>query len=216
MQNENQLSDLQENQLPKESPKNPKEEKNQSLEKDTSLQSELSPKEMQLITTQKNRMIFLALLEAAMRYREGYFREELKNFTDDAKEDLERSIENSKHGVNKKPRDRGWERRARVKIEEVMLKFKNEQEAFNRTAYKELEKVVSKMSEGLQTKFDNYSTGFGLMAEEFLKARNTTDLLIVCKIYNMGLLEETLNEIKKTKEDENTLDKQVETGERGS
>ena len=58
----------------------------------------------------------------------------------------------------------------------MVITFKNKQEAFNREAYKKIEEVVGQMPTSFKYNFDNYATGFALLMEEFLKAKNTTEL----------------------------------------
>ena len=137
-------------------------------------------------------MIFLALLDAAMRYREGYFREDIEAYD----VHLQTSL------INAKLDDRGSLRRGKEKCKNMLINFKNKQEEFNRIAYKKVEEVVEQMSPGFKYNFDNYATGFGILAEEFLKAKNTTELLTVCKLYNQGLMENTFAEIRKQRENE--------------
>lgn len=139
-------------------------------------------------------MIFLALLDAAMRYREGYFREDIEAYD----LHLQASL------LNAKLDDRGSLRRGKAKCQTMLINFKNKQEEFNRIAYKKVEEVVDQMGPGFKYNFDNYATGFGILAEEFLKAKNTTELLTVCKLYNQGLMENTFAEIRKQRENEKT------------
>lgn len=132
-------------------------------------------------------MIFLALLDASMRYREGYFREDIEAYA----AHLQASLSTAKLD------DRGSLRRGKAKCDSMLIQFKNKQEEFNRIAYKKVEEVVDQMTPSFKHNFDNYATGFGILAEEFLKAKNTTHLLTVCKLYNQGLMDESFAEIEK-------------------
>lgn len=140
-------------------------------------------------------MIFLALLDAAMRYREGYFREDIEAYDIHLQASL----------MNAKLDDRGSLRRGKAKCDNMLIQFKNKQEEFNRIAYKKVEEIVEQMGVGFKNNFDNYATGFGILAEEFLKAKNTTELLTVCKLYNQGLMENTFAEIRKQRENEKEI-----------
>lgn len=141
----------------------------------------------------KFRIISIGLFEAAMRYRESYYRDDLVEYEKMCHEELEK--------VSAKYTDRGQKRRAKERAEVVILKFKNDQERFNNTVYDHINKVTQTMPPTTQIGFDNYATGFGLIMEEFLRAKNTTHLIAIMKAYNEGLLDNVI-ELIKPKEDE--------------
>lgn len=134
-----------------------------------------------------NRMTFLALLEAAMRYREAFWRESV----DDYRGAVITSI-NAYEGK----RDKGWEKRAAKKADYMVQQFQQKIEEFNRNNYKEIESVVNMLTKESQSRFDNFSTAFAILAEELFKAKNTTELLTVAKLYNEGHFEETFQQLK--------------------
>lgn len=139
-----------------------------------------------------------------MRYREGYFREEIEEYADNIEASRKSFMDDARAGLTKGQilNERAANRRFDSKAEHMVVTFKNKQEAFNREAYKKIEEVVGQMPTSFKYNFDNYATGFALLMEEFLKAKNTTELLTVCKLYNQGLMDETFNKIKEERENE--------------
>ena len=132
-------------------------------------------------------MISLALLDASMRYREGYFREDIEKFAEHVNERIDEV---------KYKHDRGWLRRSEAKAKGMVVDFKNKQEGFNRIVYQKIDEIVEVMPKGFQDRFDNYCTGFGMLAEEFLKAKNTSQMLTICKLYNEGMFENIFKDIE--------------------
>lgn len=176
-------------------------------ESQTSKSNDLSPEEVKSQTTGRNRVIFLALLDAAMRYREGYFREELEEYKDYLEGMVEVKMKDAKEKVTagKTLNERGTRRRIEKQHQDMYINLKNKKEKFNAASYKEIENIVSEMPHASRSNFDNYATGFGLLCEELLKAKNTTELLTVCKLYNQGLMDATFAQIKKQRENEKTI-----------
>lgn len=167
---------------------------------------QLSPEEANLRNIGVRRMIFLALLDASMRYREGYFREDIEQYIEHLENgrnfELQKTKDKLLSGMNLN--ERAWHRAFDKRVETLVVNYKLKQEQFNRTAYKKVEEIVEQMGASFKYNFDNYATGFGLLAEEFIKAKNTTELLTVCKLYNQGLMESTFAEIRKQRENEKT------------
>lgn len=149
-------------------------------------------------------MIFLALLDAAMRYREGYFREDIETYAEHIESMRGEQLKETegKLANGQLLNTRVFHRRFDEKMKTMIINFKNKQEEFNRVAYKKVEEVVNHTGPAFKQQFDNYATGFGILAEEFLRAKNTTELLTVCKLYNQGLMENTFAEIRKQREAE--------------
>lgn len=148
-------------------------------------------------------MISLGLLEAGMRYREAYFRDDIKDYTVMCQDECDKAVKLYK---DKNHSDKGLAKRLQSRTDLTVQKFKNEQEAFNRTVYSHINRVVDRMPEITQVGFDNFATGFGLLLEEFLKAKNTTDLLTLARGYNMGLLDSVLEILNRTNEKTETTD----------
>lgn len=178
--------------------------KSNEQESATNTSSELSPEEVKSQNTGRNRIIFLALLDSAMRYREGYFREELEEYKDylEGQVDVKMKDLRDKVAAGKTLNERGTRRRIEKSHEDMFITFKNRKEKFNDACYREVENIVSEMTPASKANFDNYATGFGLLCEELLKAKNTSELLTVCKLYNQGLMDNAFAEIKKKREDE--------------
>lgn len=149
-------------------------------------------------------MIFLALLDAAMRYREGYFREDIETYVEHLESMRGEQLKEAEGKLTNGQllNTRVFHRRFDERVKTMVINFKNKQEEFNRIAYKKVEEVVNHTGPAFKYQFDNYATGFGILAEEFLKAKNTTELLTVCKLYNQGLMENTFAEIRKQREAE--------------
>lgn len=166
-------------------------------------QQQLSP-EVELAKYNANKVVYLALLDAAMRYREATWREDIIVFEGQYKQMLPQKWEGFriayKSKFDREPDGgvkRNWERDMERKIKNEVDVFRKEIEAFNRQAYKEVEKVVKVMSKKGQVDFDNYATGFGLLMEEFMSARNTTEMLTICRLYNAGKFDDAFDQALK-------------------
>lgn len=178
--------------------------KSNEQESQTMTSKELSPEEMKSQNTARNRVIFLALIESAMRYREGYFREEIEEFKSYLDAMVENKLAEAKQSSGRSINERATRRKILRAHDEMFINFKNKKEQFNRLIYKEIESIVGEMGETFKANFDNYATGFGLICEELLKAKNTTELLTLCKLYNQGLMDNVFAEIRKKRENEKT------------
>ncbi len=158
------------------------------------------------IEIEKFRIISIGLFEAAMRYREAYYREDIEAFKAGQKlpdETMTKAFST----------DRGAKRRYMEKLDLKALTYKNDQERFNKTVYDHINSVTDGMRPTDQIGFDNYATGFGLIMEEFLKAKNTTDLISIMKGFNMGLLDSVIELIKPEK---NEKEKSTDEGSGGA
>lgn len=131
-----------------------------------------------------------------MRYRQEYFREEAEQYHDML---MTMTYEKKKELKNV---DRGWDRRMSRKNNELAFEFFKKSEAFNKECYKQIERITENMDEKFKVRFDNYATGFALMCEEFLKAKNTTEMLTLAKLYNQGLMDSVFTEVRAQKENE--------------
>lgn len=145
-----------------------------------------------------DKMIFLVLLEAAMRYREAYWRDEVQSFEEIQKTAFEAYCEKNKIGFSKK-------QKMLTRMSADNSAYRNEYEKFNALAYAEIRKSVKEESLKSGTPFDNYSASWGLAAQEFVRAKNTTELLTLMKSYNDGAFDDALEHVKsqqvKTEED---------------
>jgi hypothetical protein len=136
------------------------------------------------------RMIFYALLEAAMRYREGYFREDVDLYTETLMEKFKDDLNNAKSSAEK----------ARIEklIKGKTLALRQKLEKTNTVLYEAIAELEETLSEKGKVFFDNYSTAYGLIAEELAKAKSTMQILTVCQLYNSGAMDETFEELKKS------------------
>lgn len=145
-----------------------------------------------------DKMIFLVLLDAAMRYREAYWRDEVQSFEEIQKTAFEAYCEKNKIGFSKK-------QKMITRMNADNASYRNEYEKFNALAYAEVRKSVKEESLKTGTPFDNYSASWVMAAQEFVRAKNTTELLTLMKSYNDGVFDEPLEYLKsqqvKTKED---------------
>lgn len=98
------------------------------------------------------------------------------------------------------------ERKLADKVKGLVLDRKLKMEKYNDAIYKEIEALRKQLSPNADTAFDNFATGFGLLCEEYLKARNTTELLTICKIYNQGQLDDVFAAIKQENHEKNDDD----------
>jgi len=153
-------------------------------------QAQQFPNEPERSQTNQHRLIFYALLESAMRYREGFYREDIEQYN-------EMLILH-----NQKALDEANSFSKRKKINDFIAgktnTFALEQGKTNKLIYDTIEKLQNTLSPAGKISFDNYSTAFGLMCEELVKAKNTTEILTVCRLYNSGAMDETFEELKKS------------------
>lgn len=151
-----------------------------------------------------NKVIFLALLDAAMRYREATWREDLIMYEQELYKDMPSSLSQYKanYKVSRKCEPDGaairrFTRDMERKIKESINIASKDINSFNARNYKEVERTVKQMTPAAQLSFDNYATGFGVLMEEFVKANNTTHFLTICKLYNSGAMDKTLEILDK-------------------
>ncbi len=152
-----------------------------------------------------DKMIFLVLLEAAMRAREMYFRDEIKDFTEIQKTAFEAYCEKNKIGFSKK-------QKMLTRMNADNSAYENEYIKFNRMVYAEINKSVKEENQKTGTPFDNYSASWHKAAEEFVRAKNTTDLLTLMQSYNNGLFDEAIEALKKEPEVKETIANTEENG----
>ena len=134
----------------------------------------------------RQRMISLALFEAAMRFREGHYREDAEEYKNFITKESQPTIEASA---------RGKRRAIEKRIEAIAEKNKNEMEAFNNAVYTYIDNVTGRMSGAMQVGFDNYSTAYGLLADELQKTSNATRMLTLVKMFNNGDFNEMFDKI---------------------
>lgn len=135
----------------------------------------------------QNRLIFYALLEAAMRYREGFWREDIEAYEQEQRNYADKYNEDKPLGVRNK---------VNSKVKGIVLNFQQDQEKLNKYLYGILESLNKSFSEAGKVAFDNYSTAYGLMANHLAETKNTTELLTVCELYNTGALDYLFTEAR--------------------
>jgi hypothetical protein len=140
-------------------------------------------------TTARYKMIFLALLESAMRYRDAYEQEELEIYSSQLINDVDKHISEKKLNGTR-------ERKISEKVRGAVLNKKLELEKFSSMAHKEIGVVRKTFNNNIDDIFDRYATGFGLMIEHYLNAKNGGDLLALCNAYNKGLLDDVIAAMK--------------------
>ena len=144
-------------------------------------------------TRDEHRIIFYALLEASMRYRESYFREDIEEYNKGINETYEAIKITSNMSFSQA-------QKRNAKVKNIIIENKLKQEAFNKTCYDMIDNLEKMLSPEAKIKFDNYSTAYALMCEELVKAKNTTEIIAICKAYNEGYLENVFSQAK-AKED---------------
>lgn len=120
-----------------------------------------------------------------MRYRESYFREDIEEYNKGINETYE-AIKITSNMPFSETRKRD------AKVKAMTIEFKLKQEAFNKTCYQMIDSLEKMLSPEAKIKFDNYSTAYALMCEELIAAKNTTEIITICKAYNAGEFDELL------------------------
>lgn len=125
-----------------------------------------------------------------MRYREGYWREDIEAFKkeQELKADFEADA-----------KERGWRKRHQKKIDAMTLHYRQKQEGLNKSIYEYIENIISRLGTEAKIGFDNYATGCAKMIEEYVKAKNTVEILTVCTLYNQGLMDDVFEATRKHK-----------------
>lgn len=139
----------------------------------------------------KRRMIFLALLNQAMAYREAFWREDIEIFE-------QALIANAEQQRNdpKVKKDAGWEKRISKKLKAMVLDYDFQIKKFNKAMYNEIEETTKLFDEKQSAGFDNYSAGIGSIMEHYVNAKSTVELISVCNMYSQGLLDSIFEKLK--------------------
>lgn len=149
------------------------------------------------------KLVFFALLESASRYREAYFRDEITAFEEAAWKEFEYQ----KKYVLK---THTQVRKAEMFASDAIATLRAKLAIFNEAMDKELKTITAQFTDTGLKNFDNYATAYGLMAEELQKAKNTTDLLTICRLYNQGTFDKILADARAMKDN---LNQQYEKNE---
>jgi len=156
-----------------------------------------------------NRMIFLALLESAMRYREATWREDVEYFKSSYEQGRVHFIEASTAEVRKKKKDyfpdkvttKRWNKIFDSNRDRDVSNFEKKIKSFNDRMYREVSDTFTQLSEKGQKDFDNYAAGTGMILEEYMKTKNTTHIVTLCKVYNEGGFDDLMNSLKVKEKD---------------
>lgn len=141
------------------------------------------------------RLTSLVLIDAAMGYRETFYREDIEaqlqmlNEQVAASRPLKATIADDK--------------RAEKKIKALNLDFKEKNDRLNKFLYEYIESVTKTLSEDQYKAFDNMKVVFGLMAEEIIKSPDRTKLLTVARICNEGHLDYLFEQVNKQENENN-------------
>jgi len=175
------------------------EEKNTGIKKEDlssqeSKQNEVKPKKLNESSADESlkknqdlmRLTSLTLIDAAMGYREMFWRE-------DVEAQLDILIENAKITDRDNAATR---KRVMDKVKGLNLNFKNKQENLNKTCYAIIEDYTKHFNESQSRAFENMRVAFGLMAEEIINSKDRTELLTITRLYNQGKLDFIFEHIK--------------------
>jgi len=149
----------------------------------------------------QQRIVSLALLEGCMRFRQGYYLDDI--------DDYRNGLVNEVMNYDGK-RDKGWEKRAAKKVDYMVIEYKNKQERLNREMDNLVKSITSVMTEEYKQKFDNYVTGLSMIVEEFMVAKNTKELITLAKLYNQGLLDSVFHQPVKSENNGEVVNEPVE------
>lgn len=128
------------------------------------------------------RVAFYALLEAAMRYREGFWREDVETYKQAHLDQLEATIASAKK--NNKELQASFVKGELRKITAKSLDFKLRQEKLNKAMYGAIEDLEKQFTPSSKDAFDRYAAAFGDLVEELLKTDNISGLIEHCRAYN--------------------------------
>lgn len=176
---------------------------NENSENSNNENKEISSNEakQKLMIRHQQRIVSLALLEGSMRFRQGYYLDDI--------DDYRNKLVNDVMNYDGK-RDKGWEKRAAKKIDFMVIEFKNKQERLNREMDNLVKEITAGMSEEYKYKFDNYVTGLSMIVEEFMIAKNTKEMITLAKLYNQGLLDSVFNPPVKTEDNGEVVNEPAE------
>lgn len=157
-------------------------------------------KDEQETSLQRQRIISLAMFEGGMRFREGFWREDVEAYGNMVRDKIHESA------PEKNKQDRGWRRRTEEKVKSLIFDYERKQRMINEKIYSLVEQSTGGLTEHAKKGFDNYVVGLSMCIEEFLKAKNTTQMLTLMKLYNNGNLDGVFT--KKTTDNENNNETQ--------
>jgi len=182
-----------------------------SSESPTGSKSSRDPKDQSLppeqaLLKQRNLMMltFYLLIDSAMGYREGFYRENIEGFEQEsmaAAINYGKDLNYAKH--------KSLMRRANS----LSLAYKEKEEKFTKDTYKYIETLFSGLGDEQKVAYDNMKTCFGLLAEEVIKAKDRTRLLTVVRLFNEGHFDEMFNDLDKVQQQENPSSDVVSDGD---
>jgi hypothetical protein len=142
--------------------------------------------------TARHKMIFLALLSGVMEYRAQFIDKDLEANMVLCESMAEAMINDPKKKVNTP----GKKKRVEQKSMHMHYDYKKKVERFDKVCTEEIAAVSQEFKIPDSEDFKAYCAGMGVIFEQYLNAKNTGDLISVCKAYNSGLLDELLNTLR--------------------
>ncbi len=148
------------------------------------------------------KMIFYSLIEAASAYQAAYVEQDLAFFTEDLVNETEK---NNKLAEEKTP-PAGYKKYVHTPAKEAAQARKVKGIILDRKQKAErLQKMLADTKKQLSTEFKmpddgsfyNYFSRMGLVMEEYIKAKDTGQILMICSMYNQGKFDHVFEELKK-------------------
>lgn len=143
-----------------------------------------------------NRVTFYTLLEAALRYHEGFYREDCEAFMDNMVAGAEKFCKEQNFPYNKTQKMIAAAKRQALDLRQM-------HETFNNMAHKVNDWINNKLGPEAKEAMDQSATAYGLTVEELSKAKNTTEFLMICRLYNEGHFNDLLKNINDEKATDN-------------
>lgn len=143
---------------------------------------------MNKITPERGKMLFYVLMQAAMRYRECYWEEDVidaeakvvKGPDAGVMAFLVQKYGEKKAGIAKLNLIRQGQKEAE--------KYKHEQMRINKFVYKLIDDALAGLPPAANDAYDNIATAFGLACEELILSSNRTHSLTLLRLYNQGMI----------------------------
>lgn len=149
------------------------------------------------------RIMSIAHMEAAMRCRYGFYLNDIENFEASAIAMMEADPTYIKANHAKRAK-------IKAKVMNEVLSYNQKTENVNKVVDAEIKTLTSAFTEKSHDKFDNYVATFIEVAAELYKAKNTADFLKVCLLFNMGIFDKALEDIRKIENQESQPPKTTE------
>lgn len=139
----------------------------------------------------RSKLLFVALMDAAMRHREAFWREELEN--------ANLAVPTPDHiKVNQITRkQRRHLDRWKDKVSKQIKTHKTQEtKAFNSMAYQMIDHYAKAGTEATQARYDNLVALLSGMTERIFETKNPVELMVVIDMYHAGYFDEVLKAAK--------------------